>query len=713
MRKRFITYILLSVLIAVPVIHLLMGVPPVAFAKPFVPNRQVPVDVDPFYKSLSGEAALAKISADTVLAGDVLGESEASLNLGGSALGVGDVELLYADGWQEFTLKAIGDKAEIWVANDMSYPLGDPRPPDVVTQDQVDYLLYEFNENIYPALTTYYGFTDDRDGTEGLFASWGYDWYETAEPQRVMILVYNVVDENYLDPEYPFYVAGYFWPEMNDVYADRNIIHVDSYDWANSIGPDVDYPHWIEQVVSHEYEHAIHYDHDPDEASWVDEGMADLAPFLAGYGHTAGHLAYYLVYHRTPLTVWGDTLEDYGESYLFQLYLMENFGGPAFVTALVNEQANGIEGIENQLAAFGYGASFDDIYRDWTVANYLDDISLVGRSGALLGYSTLDIPSADTWGYSIQWSIENYYESDNHGNIPIPRYWGGYKSGTVQWPIGELSAYTPMYLTYKGISPELISNFRGYNIAGVAAHSGDYQLWGGKGDLLFNVASMKSPITPGSNPVLSFWTYYEIEEFWDFGFVQVSTDGGVTWTSLANGHTTDVYDPNAHPDVVANLPGFTGSSGGWAQEIFDLSAYTGQSIVIRFLYITDWAVSESGFYVDDVLISDDSGTLFSDDLESGSGFWNLEGWQHTTGLVENDWELTFINPIYERGKFSEYEIVDDDISVLDGYQVDLTYLDTQSLKNDVVTIIMGNHLPEETTFSSEYLLLVEKGNAKP
>jgi len=59
-----------------------------------------------------------------------------------------------------------------------------------------------------------------------------------------------------------------------------------------------------------------------------------------------------MVYHPvTALTFWGGGLESYGASYLFQLYLFEKYGGRAFTTALVQEQANGIEGIEKTLAA--------------------------------------------------------------------------------------------------------------------------------------------------------------------------------------------------------------------------------------------------------------------------------------------------------------------------------------------------------------------------
>ena len=681
----------------------------VAAAQPKMPAGLIAVDMDPYYKRLDGEVASAKIMGDTAIAAASLQAAKASLS--GSAAGVGDVEWLYADGWQEFTLKAKDGNAEIWLANNLSYPPGDPRPTPVVTQAQIDYMLAEFNNTIYPSNTNYFGFTNDRDGTGGLFSGWGYDWYETDNPQRVMILIFNIIDESYYDPEYPFYVGGYFWPEMNDFYADRNIIHIDSHDWANRVGPDVNRPYNYEGTIAHEYEHAIHYDHDADEASWVDEGMADLSGFFAGYGHAEDHLAYYMVYHRTSLTNWGNALEDYGESYLFQLYLNENFGGPAFIKALVDEPANGIEGIEAQLAAFGYSASFDDIYRDWTLANYLDDVTLIGDSGAKLGYGNLTIPSNDTWGYSIQWSINNYYGSDNQGNLPLDRYWGGYKSGTVQYPIGTIAPYAPMYLTYKGMQPELVSNFRGEGSSGITPYAGAYELYGGRAALLFNSCTLASPVTLGADAELSFWTWYEIEDLWDFGFVQISTDGGSTWTSLDNSDTTSDHDPSAIGTVLDNLPGFTGSSGGWVPETFDLSAYEGESVLVRFLYVTDWATELTGFFVDEIAITDGNGTLFSDGLESGGGNWALEGWQHTTGLVVNDWQLTFINPQYVTGKFSEYQIQNSSTYVDGDYQRDLTTLDTLALGKDVVTIVVSNHQPEDQSFAAGYLLLVSKGTA--
>jgi hypothetical protein len=114
-------------------------------------------------------------------------------------------------------------------------------------------------------------------------------------------------------------------------------------------------------------------------------------------------------------------------------------------------------------------------------------------------------------------------------------------------------------------------------------------------------------VDPG-NPTLEMTTYWDMEDYWDFGFIQISTDGGQTWTSLANEYTTLDHDPNAHPDIIANLPGLTSWSGfidpdGWITMSFDLSAYAGQTVIVGFRYMTDWATTYEGWYISEAMVS--------------------------------------------------------------------------------------------------------------
>ena len=156
------------------------------------------------------------------------------------------------------------------------------------------------------------------------------------------------------------------------------MMHIDTYDWTNRVGSDVDRPHLYEGVFAHEFQHLIHFDQDPSEPSWVDEGCADLAGYICGYGHPTGHVTYYLAFHPiTSLTFWGGGLQDYGASYLFLLYLYEKFGQDDFISSLVANQEQGIAGINATLQNFGYHyLDFDKIFDRWIIANYLDDTRL-------------------------------------------------------------------------------------------------------------------------------------------------------------------------------------------------------------------------------------------------------------------------------------------------------------------------------------------------
>ena len=75
------------------------------------------------------------------------------------------------------------------------------------------------------------------------------------------------------------------------------------------------------------------------------------------------------------------------------------------------------------------------------------------------------------------------------------------------------------------------------------------------------------------------WNDYTIEEDWDFGFVEVSTDGGATWTEQkvydeagAEVTTPDGYaDPNGRmADFGGKKYGLTGDTGGWQHHYVDL-----------------------------------------------------------------------------------------------------------------------------------------------
>lgn len=100
-----------------------------------------------------------------------------------------------------------------------------------------------------------------------------------------------------------------------------------------------------------------------------------------------------------------------------------------------------------------------------------------------------------------------------------------------------------------------------------------------------NTLTLKAPITlPAGSSSLSFWTYYDTEPTFDFGYVDASRDG-TSWTTLGS---------------------VNGASGGWVQKEYDLSAFANGPVYLRFRSETD-TIFDAGFYegwyVDDIAVT--------------------------------------------------------------------------------------------------------------
>jgi immune inhibitor A len=130
------------------------------------------------------------------------------------------------------------------------------------------------------------------------------------------------------------------------------------------------------------------------------------------------------------------------------------------------------------------------------------------------------------------------------------------------------------------------------------------------------------------------WNNYVIEADWDFGFVEVSTDGGTTWSELKVYNeagvlvsTDDGYlDPNGRmADYGGKKYGLTGDSHGWRHDYVDLSAFAGTSINLRLRQATDAAFLERGWFADDFSVTGGGATTWTDDVESGANGWTQVG----------------------------------------------------------------------------------------
>jgi hypothetical protein len=437
---------------------------------------------------------------------------------------------------------------------------------------------------------------------------------------------------------------------------DANIIHIDSYQWFRRQGPTptggepakfVDppypaasrYPYEYEGTFAHEFQHLIHRDIDYDEMSWPNEGCSELAQIICGYGFPASHIANYIyAYRSTSLVIWQGSLANYGAVALWTYYMYEHYGGQPFIYDLVHEQLNGIAGYNAVLKRWGY-KSFDAIFEDWAIANYLDDTSF---ARGIYGYYALDIPSANTQGWSIPYVI--HYGGQQPGGQYTSSYPVGYR-------LGMALPYLVRYWEFYDSKPELKAYVDGMDITGITPHSGANDWYSeGANWAWFNLGQTFA--VPGTGATLKFWTNWGIEEDWDYGYVEVHDLATDEWYTLPGINTiTTIPNPQDNPNTPAGREptdylaagrwnAFTGNSpGGWYQEQMDLTPFAGHNIELYFTYWTDGSTIGYGFAVDDIEIPEIS---FFDNVESGSNGWTFNAGWKIMGGVENDFKVNFI-----------------------------------------------------------------------
>jgi hypothetical protein len=529
-----------------------------------------------------------------------------------------------------------------------------------ITDAQVSSFVHEFDTNIYPTESEAFSVPPSRDGEGGAALAdqigepadyWKVD---ADQSDDIVVLVDNVKDANYYDPGTPdgqTYIAGFFYSVFNE-YVDRNVMTIDAFDWLHRTGAtpaddsaDPAYtgctadlgsnrplgqakPHLYEGTFAHEYQHLLEYYVDADEESWINEGLSDWAQTLVGYVNPAiapdkptadSHLACYQGFSdpafggpENSLTEWQDQgapeiLCDYGAAYSFMEYLASHYG-ENFMSALHRNSRNGIAGLDAVLTANapkvhgrpGPHKTAMQTIHDWSAAMALD--SFAQRKHTIRGgvFKWLTIASMNA---KINWENAQAYNTpgappNGSDYVRLRKANGAYLAAkdlrSLTFDGSPTLEPTPVEWTESATPPN--GTTADTTCDAVATGSGPAALYSGCGENL-DRSIVRSVAVPAGGATLSFDALWDTEDAWDYGFAQVSADGGKTWTSLATEDTTAEHDPGAVAAVVENLPGFTGDSGSWKTETADLSAYAGKNVLVGFRYITDSGVNEAGFWV--------------------------------------------------------------------------------------------------------------------
>ncbi|NKQ28577.1 immune inhibitor A domain-containing protein [Streptomyces galbus] len=172
----------------------------------------------------------------------------------------------------------------------------------------------------------------------------------------------------------------------------------------------------------------------------------------------------------------------------------------------------------------------------------------------------------------------------------------------------------------------------------VAPAQGATQWWSGSGDDLRNTLTRTVDLTGKSSASLSLTGWWDIEKDYDFLYTEVSTDGGASYTPLDG----TLADGTAIPRDGSNKPALTGTVDTHQKLTFPLNAYAGQKIQLRFRYATDGGVAQKGFTADEIAVTADGATLFSDNAEAADAAWTANGFSRIGASITDDYAQYYI-----------------------------------------------------------------------
>ncbi|MFN2168705.1 MAG: hypothetical protein ACK2U9_20925, partial [Anaerolineae bacterium] len=422
-------------------------------------------------------------------------------------------------------------------------------------------------------------------------------------------------------------IAGYYssadqYSRLANSFSNEKEMFYINLSWLNSAQ---DYEYY-ETVLSHEFQHMVHWYRDRNEETWLNEGLSEYAQEVAGYPPDTNFARTFALEPDTQLNTWRESnqsnAEHYGSAYLFVSYLAQRFG-PEFMADLVSHPANGLTGLEATLAERGLELTADEVFADWVVANYVDDPNALALDG-VYGYHHLEQApprleaEIERFPAAFETTVNNYgtdyYAITGHGTVTID-----FAGATIT------------------------------GLAGTAPHSGSHAWWSNRTDdsntrltRAFDFSAL-APDTPIELAATSWW---DIESDYDYGYVVASRDGR-KWDILPGQRTTtanpsgnsfghaytgvSVADPAMAPGA-ENTP----QVATWVTERYDLSEYAGDDILLRFEYVTDDAVNRAGWFVDDLAIPVIG---YATDFENGPDGWESEGWLLIDNKLNQDWLL--------------------------------------------------------------------------
>ncbi|MER7721825.1 M14 family zinc carboxypeptidase [Streptomyces flaveolus] len=173
-------------------------------------------------------------------------------------------------------------------------------------------------------------------------------------------------------------------------------------------------------------------------------------------------------------------------------------------------------------------------------------------------------------------------------------------------------------------------------------------------------------VTASDRPTLRTQLLWDTERGYDHALVEAHVTGADDWTTLPeNGGATGTAVPaecaagfyvGEHPwlehyltlsddgctatGTTGQWNSLTGSSGGWKQVEFDLSAYAGKSVEVSISYVTDPGSGGRGVLADEASLVTGGTATGTEGFETSLGAWRVSGPPAGSPAVLKDWART-------------------------------------------------------------------------
>ena len=143
----------------------------------------------------------------------------------------------------------------------------------------------------------------------------------------------------------------------------------------------------------------------------------------------------------------------------------------------------------------------------------------------------------------------------------------------------------------------------GWHITTTRARSGLQSFWStAAGNLCASLVTPSITLAPGGGSTLNFWHAWDTQAGIDGGVVEISNNGGASWTRLTpNGGYPNAISAGLLCGIAPGSGAYTSANQlNFRPATVALDAYAGQTVQLRWLYRSDGATNGQGWFVDDI-----------------------------------------------------------------------------------------------------------------